>query len=242
MSEDTTTSDDQVVPSPEEAQVDDQVDNTEAVTDDEDTSQTSETDSEESSTEDDSAATELKEWVAKKNLPLDDPLAIAKMYRESEQKLGRKGQKEGQLKNAVTTANTEAGTEDYQALRNEVEALSFYVNHPEAKTFEAEMVTILEEKPYLAGDLDAVLDMAKGRTITDAASLLAANKAGRKEALAQAEQAGRAAQPRVSATNAAKASANKITPANVDAVIGQHMGDAAWYKKNKPAIDAALAG
>jgi hypothetical protein len=117
-----------------------------------------------------SEETELKDWAAKKNLPLDDPLKIAKMYRESEKQLGKKGQKEGQLKTAVSNANASSDTEDYQALKNEVEALSFFVNHPEAKQFESNMVEILEEKPWLASDLEVVLDVAKGRSTSDAAT------------------------------------------------------------------------
>lgn len=239
MDSDTTT------PAPEESGVDDttQLDDTEAqtgaVTEDEETSQTSESD-ESGSDEDNSDDTELKEWAAKKNLPLDDPLKIAKMYRESEKALGKKGQKEGQLKNAVSTANEASSTEDYQALKNEVEALSFYVNHPDAKQYESVMVDVLEEKPYLASDLEAVLDIAKGRSMTDAGTRLAERNAGKKEAREAAEQAGRAAQPRVSARSTG--SSNRITPENVDAVIGQHMGDIDWYAKHQAEINAALAG
>lgn len=239
MESDTTTSD-SVDTGADEAQLEEAETNTEAVTEDEETSQTSESDESGSSEEDNSDDTELKEWAAKKNLPLDDPLKIAKMYRESEKALGKKGQKEGQLKTAVSTANEASSTEDYQALKNEVEALSFYVNHSDAKQYESTMVDILEEKPYLASDLEAVLDIAKGRSLTDAATRLAERNAGKKEARESAEQAGRAAQPRVSAR--ATTSVGKITPQNVDAVVAQHMGDPAWYQKNLAAINAALAG
>ncbi len=241
MSEDTTTSDVDTSAVDETTTGVEDESNTEAVTNDEDTSQTSESDDDSGSDDsDNSDDAELKDWAAKKNLPLDDPIKMAKMYREAEQALGKKGQKEGQLKNAVSTANESSNTEDYQALKNEVEALSFYVNHPDDKQYESTMVDILEEKPYLASDLDAVLDMAKGRSLTDAATRLAERNAGKKEARESAEQAGRAAQPRASAhsTN----SVGKITPQNVDAVVAQHMGDPAWYAKNLTAINAALAG
>lgn len=238
MESDTTTSD-SVDTGAEEAQLADAETNAEAVTEDEETSQTSDLD-ESGPDEDNSEDTELKDWAAKKNLPLDDPLKIAKMYRESERALGKKGQKEGQLKSAVSTANEASSVEDYQALKNEVEALSFYVNHPDAKQYESTMVDILEEKPYLASDLDAVLDIAKGRSLTDAATRLAERNAGKKEARESAEQAGRAAQPRASAHSATPV--GKITPQNVDAVVAQHMGDAEWYRKNLSAINAALAG
>lgn len=214
----------------------------------EDTSQASdseETEPAESADEaveaDNSDETELKDWAEKKGLPLDDPLKIAKMYRESEKQLGKKGQQEGQLKKAVDSANTESGVEANQALENRIAALEFYLEHPDAKPFESEMVKILEEKPWLAGDLETVLDAAKGRSSTEAQTLAAERKAGRAEALAQAEKAGRAAQPRASATNAAKAGSSRITPENVNQIVGQHMGDTEWYEKNRPAIDAALA-
>jgi hypothetical protein len=239
MDEDTTTSD-SVDSGADEAQLEDTDIQTEAVNQDEDTSQTSESDDSESSNEDDSEDTELKDWAAKKNLPLDDPLKMAKMVRESEQKLGKKGQQEGQLKTAVSAANASSDTENYQALKNEVEALSFFVNHPEAKQFESTMVNILEEKPWLASDLEVVLDVAKGRSTTDAATRLAERQAGSKEALAQAEQTGRAAQPRASATNSAKASNSRITMDNVDDLIAKNGHD--WYMKNRDKINTVLAG
>lgn len=242
MSLDTTTSD--PVSEPNEgdilpdSQANEQDVKTEAEQTDEDTSQTDESDESGPEQSDNSEETELKEWAAKKNLPLDDPLKVAKMYRESEKQLGKKGQKEGQLKNAVTEANTLASVDDVQALRNEVTALSFYIQHPEAKALEPEMVSILEDKPWLANDLEVVLDVAKGRQANT--NLVAERQTGKKEALAQAEQAGRAAQPRASASNSAKASA-RITSDNVNQLVGQHMGDVTWYKKHQAEIETALA-
>lgn len=216
---------------------------TEAVDENEDTSQTSETEETESeeaqADTDNSDETELKDWAAKKNLPLDDPLKIAKMYRESEKQLGKKGQQEGQLKAAVTDANASAGVDDIQSLRNEVTALSFYIQHPEAKQYEQTMVSILEDKPWLANDLEVVLDAAKGRSTTEATKLVAERQAGKKEALVAAEQAGRAAQPKGSATNSATSS-SKITLDNVDELIAKN--GQAWFVKNRDKINAVLAG
>ena len=254
MSLDTTTSDPvepaeaQATTTGEIADTSQEDNQTEAVNKDEDTSQTSDTaettpgEEAEEATPDNVEETEIKEWAAKKNLPLDDPIKIAKMYRESEKQLGKKGQQEGQLKAAVTTANAEAGTDDVQSLRNELTALSFKIDHPEAGPLEGEMVSILEEKPWLANDLDAVLDIAKGRSVSKSEELLAARQAGKKEALAQAEQAGRAAPPATSASDSSKSGSNRITPDNVDEQIGRHMGDAKWYQAHKAEIDAALAG
>lgn len=244
--ESTTT--DPASPAADEPQLDEQDEQTVAETQDEDTSQvedleeagsdeTEETQDESGNSED----AELEAWAASKNLPLDDPMKIAKMYRDAEKQLGKQGQREGQLKKAVDTANTEAGVESNQALENRIAALEFYLEHPDAKPFEAEMVRILEEKPWLAGDLEVVLDAARGRSTTDAATRAAERKLGRQEALAQAEKAGRAAPPRASATNPSLNS-SRITPDNVDAVIGRHMGDTKWYAAHIDEINAALAG
>lgn len=237
MKLETTTSD--PVSAPNDGDIDSQAneqEQVEAVVSDEVTSQTSEPE-ESGSEQDNSDETELKDWAAKKNLPLDDPLKIAKMYRESEKQLGKKGQKEGQLKDAVTSANSESSVEDVQALRNEMQALTFYVNHPEAKEFEPAMVSILEEKPWLGSDLDSVLDIAKGRATST--NLVAAAQAGKKEALAQAETASRAAPPRASATQPGYSS-NKITFDNVDELIAKNGHQ--WFKDHKDEINRVLAG
>jgi hypothetical protein len=234
-----TTTSDPVDSGAEEAQLDTQ-EQVEAVTSEEDTSQSSESEDNEPSEEDNSDDTELKEWAAKKNLPLDDPIKLAKMYRESEKQLGKKGLSEGQLKSAVTEANTSAGVDDIQSLRNEVAALNFYMQHPEAKQYEAEMVEILEEKPWLGSDLDVVLDVAKGRGTTEAAKLDAATKAGKKEALAQAETASRAAPPRTAANQGSQQGSNKITFDNVDQLIAKN--GQKWFVEHRDEINRALEG
>lgn len=186
---------------------------TEAADESEDTSQTSDsadTGPDEDKPDEDA---EIKEWAAKKNLPLDDPLKIAKMYRESEAALGRKGAEEGKLKSAVDAANNSTGTEDVQALRNEVAALNFYITNPEAKQYEQAMVEILDNKPWLAGDLETVLLVAKGSAATDAEKLVAERQAGKKEALASVAQSERAAPPRASATT--RTTSKEITDADI---------------------------
>ena len=226
----------------DEAQLDETELQIGAVNDDEGTSQPSD-EATDGPDNDNSDEAELEAWAAKKNLPLDDPLKVAKMYRDAEKLMHEAAMqgKKGQLKTAVSAANEASGTEDYQALKNEVEALSFWVNHPGAKEqYEGMMVGILEEKPYLASDLDTLLEVAKGRSMTDAATRLAERNAGKREARTEAEQAGRAAPPRVSARSAAPSNA-RITAQNVDALMGQHMGDVKWYNAHKDEINAALA-
>lgn len=222
------------------AQLNEEEQQTEAVVNDEDTSQTSETaeTEPEAQAEDNSEDTELKEWAAKKNLPLDDPIKLAKMYRESEQALGKKGSKEGQLKTAVTDANASAGVDDVQSLRNELTALSFKIDHPESVKFEPAMIEILDEKPWLANDLESVLDIAKGRATNT--QLVAERQAGKKEGLAAAETAGRAAPPRASANQGSTQGSNKITFENVDELIAKN--GPKWFADHHDEINAVLAG
>lgn len=239
------TTSDPILPVDDNPELADEATNTEAVDESEDTSQTSESEdsgsdeSEESDEADNSEEDELKEWAAKKNLPLDDPIKMAKMYRESEKALGKKGQKEGQLNKAVSAANESASIDDVQGLRNEIEALNFKINHPESSQYESAIVDLLEEKPWMASDLEGALDMVKGRSMTDAQALLDAKKTGKKEALEAAEQAGRAAQPRASATNQTGPS-TRITLANVDELLAKN--DHNWYMKNREKINAVLQG
>lgn len=205
MPDDTTTStavDDQAA----QPQLD-TTDTSEAVETNE-TSQTSET--EEEPSQEDNSTDDFNDWAAKKNLPLDDPEKLGRMYRELETKIGA-GNKN--LSKSVEAANTEAGIDDVQGLKNQVAALSFYVTNPEAAKYDETMGKILEEKPWMANDLSGLLDMAKGRSTTTEEQLLAAKQAGSKEALATAAQADRAAPPKASATN--RSTPGKLTDADI---------------------------
>ncbi len=207
MADDTTTStavDDQA---PVEEQLD-TTDNGEAVETD-DTSQTSESEEPEAQAEDNSD--DFKDWAAKKNLPLDDPEKLGRMYRELETKLGSGDR--NKLSESVGTANEAAGVDDVQGLKNQVAALSFYVTNPDAAKYDKEMGAILEARPYMANDLDGLLLMAKGQATTSDEQLLAARQAGSKEALATAANAQRAAAPKASATN--RSTPGKLTDADI---------------------------
>lgn len=201
--------------------------NDEAVTETSETSQTS--DAEETGPQaDNSEDTDIKEWAAKKNLPLDDPMKIAKMYRESEKELGRKGQEAGQLAKASETASESLGVDDLQATNNRLSVLEFYTVNPEARDYDGKMAEILNDKPYLAQDLDTLYVLAKARTAE--AELLAARQAGKKDALSAAAQAEQAGAPKATATT-------RETP---KAVSDEEIGNmtpveyATWRQNNNP--------
>lgn len=236
MATEATTSDPATQPE-ETSQVDEQATQTGAVDETKDTSQSSDSPSEPQADNSELTAEE-KEWADKKGLPLDDPIKLARMYRESERALGKKGSEERHLKEAVDSANTMMGADDLQALNNRISAVEFLVSNPDAVPYVDKMVQVLEDEPGLASRLDLALKIAKA---DDSASReVAARQAGEKEARERAANAGRAALPKASASQPGYDSA-KITPENVNQIVGQHLGDRAWYEQHKAEIDAALS-
>lgn len=142
-----------------------------------------------------SEAAEIKAWAEKKGLPLDDPLAMAKMVREGDKKVTEAGQS-AKLDTSVKTAS--ANLDEVQQLRNEVAVINFFQKYPDARELETDMAKIVEERPYLASDLDALYFYTKG--IQADTGLVAAKQAGSKEALAAVAKAERAGAPKASAT------------------------------------------
>lgn len=177
--------------------------------------ETSETTSEESEeTTETQTDDELKAWAEKKGLEYnpDNPaeVKLAKMVREGDKKVTETTQKASNLGKSVQTASEETGLDEVTQLRNEVAVINFYQAHPDARELDADMAKVLEEKPYLASDLDALYFYTKGMQ-TDK-DIVAARQAGSKEALAAAAQAERAGAPKASATartTAAKALTNE---------------------------------
>lgn len=160
----------------------------------------------------DNSEDDITEWAKKKGLPMDDPVALAKMVREGDRKVTQASQSKS-LADNVQAANSEAGIDDLQSIKNNVAALSFYVSHPEAVQYDEALGKVLEEKPYMVNDLEGALDMAKGRSLSKESELLAARQAGSKEALAQAAQAERSGAPKASAS--VRTSPKDLTDADI---------------------------
>ena len=224
MSEDTTTSTDvdsgqaqeteQLDTSTTQAVQADEVDTSEADT----TNQTSESDD-----------TDILEWASKKNIDVEniDKTQLLKMVKESEQKMHSATQEANALKTTVQTVGSDEGLDDTSLLLNRLKVTEFYINNPDAKSLDEDMAKIVNEKPYLADDLETVLEIARARRYT--ADTLAARQAGRKEALAVANKAEQAAPPQTSATT--KATKTELTDADF-----ANMSTAEYleFKKNHP--------
>lgn len=174
---------------------------------DDDSAEETETEAEEA---DDNKTTEesdedLKKWAAEKNLPLDDPLALAKMNRELEKKMHAQGQENGELrkqvgKQAEDSADKGEDSEvtDTRKLLHQLAVTDFYLNNPEARQYDGKMAELLAEKPHLANDFEDLLTLAKARTSDE--ELLEARKQGEQAALKKQNQTQRQGAPSRSAT------------------------------------------
>lgn len=166
---------------------------------------------------DNSDEAEIKEWAAKKGVNLEDPIALAKLARETEKSFHAKSGEVSALKKAVGAQTSEAdeGSVESEAypIINRLRVAEFYNEHPEAKDYDEQMAQIVEEKPYLAQDLEVLFDVARSRSA--ATETLKARQEGRKEALdiqAKAQQAGA---PKAAPTGKPQ-TAGKYTSADIE--------------------------
>lgn len=213
-----TTTDSDELQTPQEGQVEGFEEET-AVDDNDDSTPESDDTSEEAGDSKESESTnesddsemsddEIKEWAEKKGLPLDDPVAALKAYREAEKKMHEQGKEVGELRKQVgKTAEDsldEYASEDegkQQRLIAQLTVTDFYLNNPEARNYDEKMAEIVKEKPYLANDLDTLLVVAKAQTSEE--ERLQARKEGEKAALKKVAKSQRQAAPKASATNQA---------------------------------------
>lgn len=203
----------------------------------------------EESTESVSEDTELASWAEKKGLTLDsdNTTKAAKMAREAERAMHQKAQRASELEKNLTTtsddyaeqvaANTGQDPELLKRLqRVEVKdaVRDFWDNNPQAKEYEQAMISELQAKPHLAGDLESLYATA----VMKSGSLDAVKSQGKREALESLAQKQQAAVPRGNAVNGASSS-NAITPQNVDQMVASH--DQKWFEANYDRINKAMA-
>ena len=137
--------------------------------------------------------TELIEWANKKGLSTDDPVKLLKMVRESESKMHQATSEASKLRDSVQDVSQQEGQDEVYQLINRLKVTEFYLNNPQARNFDDKMAQILEEKPYLAGDLDTLYDLARYKSADE--KLVEARQAGKTEALNQINKAELAAAP-----------------------------------------------
>lgn len=182
-----------------------------------------------------------EEWAKSKNLPLDDPIKLAEMYRNAEKKMHKTAQ---QAKVTVPPPELLEESDDptINAIvdrQNKVELVQYVNNwfraNPDLEQYRAELTKISQERPYLT-DMDDVA----AHLYRDPKFIEKLKSEGGKEALTNLAQKQSNIPPASAATNASEFSSSNITPQNVDALVAQH--DEKWYEQNIDAINKAIGG
>jgi hypothetical protein len=192
---------------------------------------------------------DTSEWLKKKGIDVNDPEAItklAKSAREAERAMHAKAQKASELEKTIESKADEYAEQtaletgqDPELLKRvqRVEVQStvrdFFAENPEAKESEQAMIAELQQRPYLAGDLDALYKVVK------ASDLESVKSQASKDTLTKLAQNQQAAVPTGNAVNSSNMGEAAITPQNVDQLVGSH--DSAWFEKNYEAINKAMA-
>lgn len=206
MTKDETTTDESVEDSAEDTSITD--DNQDEAAESQDVDSDETTESEDASDEREELASEdedIKAWAEKAGVPLDDPMKMAKMVRDTQSKLHEKGGEAAELKKQIGKQSSEHLPEDASQrdretaeLIDQLRVTDFFLNNPEARQYDQQMADILAEKPHLRTDLDTLYVLARSRTSHQ--EILEARQTGKKEALKSMAQSKKTGAPKAAAT------------------------------------------
>ncbi|HRF70982.1 MAG TPA: hypothetical protein PKV66_06100 [Candidatus Pelethenecus sp.] len=191
---------------------------------------------------------ELTKWAQAKGLEQlssDSEIKLAKMARESEKAMhSAKGEAKSVLQEEAMKTNEMADplAEKIASLEAKVAISDFYNANPDARAYDEKMGEALANDPALleyvrsTGNISAVYGIVKSAdTAKDAESF---KKEGGREALTQLASKQQAAAVKGSAVNSAPSSSEKITPQNVDELIGKNGQQ--WYMAHRDEINKVL--
>lgn len=215
--------------------------------------ETTETEQQETQSEAEPSEDEqLASWAEKKGLTLDSDNAkkAAKMAREAEKAMHSKAQKASELEKTMSSMSDQSAEQIADATGQDPEVLKriqrmevkssirdFWDNNPDARQYEKEMAQIAVDSG-LYGSPEAILKASYAIALSQNQDSVKSQ--GKREALESLAHKQQAAVPTGSAVNSSNMGEAKITPQNVDALVGQN--DLAWFEKNRDAINAAMAG
>lgn len=194
---------------------------------------------------------ETQRWAESKGLDpknlSENELKLAKMAANSEKRMHETAQKASQLeKTGVEVSNEEiANTYDtsdpsvqlaqkVNALELQVKVRDFFQDNPDAKELESSMVQIVQERPHLRHDLDALYALAKNSP--DRENSL--KQSGGREALEKLAQKQRTTAP---TSNAVSPTIGKETITRDTLRAKTEAGDVEWLEKNQSAINELAA-
>lgn len=191
---------------------------------------------------------ELTKWAKAKGLEelsSESEIKLAKMARESEKAMhSAKSEAKSVLQEEAMKTNEMADplAEKIASLEAKVAISDFYNANPDARAYDEKMGEALANDPALleyvrsTGNISAVYGIVKSAdTAKDAESF---KKEGGREALTQLASKQQAAAVKGSAVNSAPSSSEKITPQNVDELIGKNGQQ--WYMAHRDEINKVL--
>lgn len=202
---------------------------------------------EDSSPTESSEGDDLSKWAESKGINLEDPESVqklAKSYREAEKKLHETTQTKSELEKQLVPADgvpqyTPDGNLDVysevQNVKTQLNLQNFYMENPEARSYDEKMAQIALEKPELglyaknSGDFSVLLAMAKQGD---------ERREGGREALERLAEKQRAAVAQPAAT-VPTSSQPKITRALMQEKLQQ--GDTKWFDDNQSTINSMIA-
>jgi hypothetical protein len=200
-----------------------------------------------SSTEATSSDDDLSKWAESKGLNLEDPESVqklAKSYREAEKKLHETTQTKSELEKQLVPPGTEYqftpdGNLDVysevQNMKTQLNVQNFYIENPEARSYDEKMAEIAISKPELGlyakttGDFSVLLALAKQNDVKEQ---------GGREALEKLADKQRAAVASPSAT-VPVANQPRITRALMQEKL--QAGDTKWFDDNQETINDMVA-
>lgn len=206
-------------------------------------SATEETAAEEPAQAAESGEDDIKQWAEKKGLPLDDPVKLAKMYRDAEKKMHQATQEAERVKvdppEEIPLTDDESMNQVIQ--RQNAAEIKLYVRdwfeaNPDMKAHKSDLMQIAKERPWLS-DMDDV----RAHLLASPDFISKTRQEGGKQALENLAQKQSAVPPRAGASNPqAFSSDNVITPNNVYDLIEKN--DQEWFEKNYNSIIRAQQG
>lgn len=188
---------------------------------------------------------DVESWAKKKGLPLEDPVKLAKMYRDAEKRMHEATEKAREFNTAVMDQPlvSYTGDETVDALAAQVNQLtiqnkvnSFWEANPDAREFEGKMAEIVMQRPHLQNDLDALYALARN----DPTREQDLKREGGREALTNLAQKQQAIPPNAASTNTQSYESSAITPSNVYDLVDKNSQE--WFEKNHAAISKAMQG
>lgn len=195
----------------------------------------------------DSQEFDVEAYAKKKGIDLEkaDPKTLVKMQYEAEKRMHQATEKARELETTMVNNVPVDYTGDPQqdSLAQAVNTLliqnnvnSFFQSNPEAREFETTMAEIVQERPHLSNDLDALYALAKNSPSREAEL----KESGGRQALENLAQKQSQVPPGIAATNSSVYESAEINPRNVYDLVDKN--DQEWFEKNHAAISKAMSG